>query len=155
MLRDNFQPDYGNSEQFFQNGNGVLTYFDPNRNLWLSVNRSTLTFGINHNMISGKRFMTMVAEISSNNSGYVSFRSGIITAISAHCKESVNTYFRIIKNNDLVNDYLNIYMDDQISNSTDNLTVNFSNSDVLQCLIDVDPGSYVSYPTVQLEIAWT
>ena len=154
MLRDNFQPDYGNSEKFLQNGNGVLTYFDSSRNLWLSVNRDTLIFGINHDMISGKRFMSMISG-ASNNSGYVAFRTGIITAISANCKESVNTYFRIIKNNDLVHDYLNLYLNDQISNSIDNLTVNFANSDVLQCLIDVDPGSYVSYPTIQLEIAWT
>ncbi len=150
MLIDNYSP----SNNLIQTNQGVLNYFDNIRGSWLSVHRSIFSFGLNHSDISGKRFMSLMSDMTSNNSSYVCFRNGVITAISANCKENANASFKIIKNNDANNELYSLDLSDDSVKSIDNLNVNFLSHDIIQCIIEVNPSSFIDYPFITIEVAW-
>ncbi len=145
MLIDTYIP----SNNISSDPDGIMKYYDNMRNMSLSVHRNTICFGINHSNITGNRYMTLNSNITSSNSSYVSFRDGIITALSIKCKNDTNSQFKIFASG------IEIYSTNLLNESIkviDDLTVNFFANDIIQCMVISSSG--VNYPVIMIEMAW-
>lgn len=147
MLRDTFtqvvQPLY--------TFNGVLMYFDPDRQKWLSVGRQFLNFGLDNKNIGANRWLSVVGKSYSNTTGYRLIRNATITAVSIQTQHNTNCMFSIKKNFNAPS-ILDIILNNETGKEMDNLNFDLDKGDILQVLIE--SGSNLNYPELLIEFAW-
>ena len=150
MLRDTIP---GSSQRFKQDPiTGVLLFYDQSRNMYVSANRETYRFGLDHINIKHPRWM----EILSGNTlvnGDVLPRDGIITCLSVSTQNTnTNCVFRI---RSLIAgpDITTITLSGTSSNVVDSLAININKNNKLRVFADVISDS-IDYPELSVEIAW-
>jgi len=148
MLRDTIP---GLAAQLRQD-NGLLLFYDLYRSKWISAARENLTFGINHRNIANDRWLALISGTYSDVTGYRIPRNATITAITAQTQNLSNCVFRIRKNSSPLN-IISISLIGEVGKSNDDLDIDLSQDDYLQCYIEVTSGD-VDFPTILLELAW-
>ncbi len=152
MLRDTIV-NPSQAQQFTQDSNGILLFYDNSRSKYLSTSRQILSFGINHRNIAASQWMMATSRVRTNIIGYKIPRNATITALTIQSQNSVaNCSFNIRKNNSVTN-IVSVTLVGQTSNVTDNLNVDIDINDWLQVFLQVNSGN-VDNPLLNLEIAW-
>jgi len=149
MLRDITRPNIN----LTSTNNGIIQFYDYTRDKLLSVNRETMSFGIDHRNITGKRWLRVNDKINTYVSGYKIIRNATITAISIHTQNIVDeARFSIRLNNSTTNIHTSSISASQ-DIIEDNLNYNINKDDFLQLFMSVLSGD-VDFPIVTVEIAW-
>lgn len=152
MLRDTIV-NPSQAQQFTQDSNGILLFYDNSRSKYLSTSRQILSFGINHRNIAASQWMMATSRVRTNIIGYKIPRNATITALTTQTQNSVaNCSFDIRKNNSITN-IVSVTLIGQTSNVTDNLNVDININDWLQVFLQVNSDN-VDNPLLNLEIAW-
>lgn len=151
MLRDTIP---GSSQRFKQDPNtGILFFYDQSRAMYVSTDRETYTFGIDHKKIKRPRWMLLTGRGNALTNGYPVPRDGIITCLTITTKNiAANTIFRI-RSTVSGSDITSIQLSGTSFNKIDNLKVNINQNDHIRVLADVVTGQ-IDYPVFALEIAW-
>jgi len=137
---------------FFQGNDGLLYHFDMNRSKWLSVNRETLSFGINAKNITGNRYMS-TGKLYSNLSGQKLLRDITITGISVQTGNFQCTFNVHIHKNGNTNSIYSVNLFNEASKVVDNINFDAYKDDFIQMSIEnSDIG--VSYPEISVEYSW-
>lgn len=152
MLTDNARPISGSTLN--TNEVGINVFVDPTRdNKTLSVARDNIMFGINHNNITGKRWLRIAGGVVSNTSGYKLPRNATITAMTVQTENIVDEgRFNIRTNNQMVNLHTAILTASK-DIIEDELNIDVDKGDYIQMFLSVLVGQ-VDYPVVNIEIAW-
>lgn len=137
---------------FFQGNDGLLYHFDMNRSKWLSVNRETLSFGINAKNITGKRYMS-TGKLYSNLSGQKLLRDITITGISVQTGNVQCTFNVHLHKNSNTNSIYSVSLFNEASKVVDNINFDASKDDFIQMSIE-NNNIGVSYPEVMIEYSW-
>jgi len=148
MLRDIVQ-----QPRFKQDSNGILKFYDSNRNKYLSATRGEYSFGINHINLTHSRWMMATGGVLSNITGYKIPRDATITAISVQTKSSVADCSFNVRINNTVTNLVSVSMSGEISKVIDNLDVDLTQNDWIQLYMTVNAGK-VDYPILVIELAW-
>lgn len=132
--------------------NGNLYYYDTSRSKYLSVNRETFIFGIDHKSISGDRYMSADGKVKTMVTGVPVPRKGTIISLAAKSRDNTISRFRIRKNGN-VSDITSLSVSGASGDVTDNLDIDIDKNDWLQAFLTVDSGE-IHYPILTVEIAW-
>jgi len=152
MLRDVVTPSQS-TQQFQQDSNGILLFYDNSRSKYISVSREEFSFGIRHRNITGTRWLAATSNLITNVSGYKIPRNASITAITVQTQNSAaGCTFDIFRNGVAVS-LTSISLSSETSKIIDNLDLDLNQGDWLQCQLTVTSGT-VDYPMILLEIAW-
>jgi len=153
MLRDTIPGNKGGSTQQFKYDpvTGLLLFYDQIRIMYLSVDRESFKFGIDHRNISSPMWMSNDAGNSLVNS-YLIPRNGLITRVTVSTQNLSNCIFRI---RSLVSgpDLTTISLTGQSSKTNDNLSINLIPGNYLRILADVTSGN-IDFPILSIEVAW-
>ena len=88
MLRDTIP---GSSQRFKQDPTtGILLFFDQTRATYVSADRETCKFGIDHSNVNHPRWMMMTGGVNTLVNGNTIPRNGMITCLTVSTK---NTYY--------------------------------------------------------------
>lgn len=148
MLTDNIRPLY-----LIPSNDGVLKFFDSSRSKTLSVSRETLSFGINHRDISGKRWMNMTGKVNSLATGYKILRDATITSITVQTQNIITEARFNIRVNGVDTNLHTSTISSAKGIIEDNLNYDINKGDYLQLFMSVLIGN-VDFPIVMIEIAW-
>lgn len=144
MLKDVFQ------QKHRQDVNGILYFYDINRNKWLS-NREILTFDYNHKNISKHRYLKF-NSVFTNNGGFRIIRDATITSLCVQTGSISTGTFQIqVKRGAIIIDLLSVSLNSEIGNIFDNINLDIQQSDVL--IVKIISG-VVDYPVVGIELSW-
>ena len=148
MLTDNIRPLY-----LIPSNDGILKFFDSSRSKTLSVSRETLSFGINHRDISGKRWMNMTGKVNSLTTGYKILRDATITSITVQTQNIITEARFNIRVNGVDTNLHTSTISSAKGIIEDNLNYDINKGDYLQLFMSVLIGN-VDFPIVMIEIAW-
>lgn len=140
-------------QQFAQNAEGILLFYDNSRSKYLSTSRESFPFGVNHKNISSSQWMMAVTRIPTNITGYKIPRNATITSMSVQTQNSVANCAFFVRRNGVLTNLTSITLIAQLSNVIDNLNINVNQNDWLQIFLQVNSGN-VDYPLLLLEVAW-
>jgi len=134
--------------------NGILYFYDLTRNKWLSSNRETIIFGINHNNIFGDRYMAVDGKVKTMVTGKRVPRKGTITSLTIQSKATSGDVANFhLRRNGISTDLTTISVSGVSGNSIDDLNVDIDEDDWLQAYVTVDSG-VTNYPVLSVEVAW-
>jgi hypothetical protein len=148
MLRDTIV----NTQQFSQNSDGILLFFDQSRTKWISTSRQIIEFGINHKNISTDRWLMTAGGVYTTSTGYKVPRNGTIMSTSIQSTANATCSF-LVKRNNNVTTLHTLSLTAQTGKSDDNLDINVNENDWLQVLLSINTG-VISYPVLLIEIGW-
>ena len=144
MLKDVFQQEHR------QDVNGILYFYDVNRNKWLS-NREILTFDCNHKNISKHRYLKFNG-VFANNSGFRILRDATITSLCIQTKSITSGVFQIqVKRETTIIDLLTVSLNSEIGKVVDNINLDVRQGDVL--IVKILSG-VLDYPVMGIELCW-
>lgn len=144
MLKDVFQQEHR------QDVNGILYFYDVNRNKWLS-NREIITFDYNHKNVGAPRYLKF-GGVFTNNSGFRNIRDATITSLCVQTESISTGTFQIqVKRKAIIIDLLSISLNSEIGNIFDNINLDVQQADVL--IVKAISGVF-DYPVVGIEIGW-
>jgi len=140
---------------------GLLMVYDFTREKWLSSERKSIYFGINHRNIKGTRWLKTVGNIATNNTGYriqrknnTGYRiqrNGTITCINIQSKNNTSYGFYIQANN---TNLITVSLNNVSWKNIDNLNIDINENDVIQCLLTTKNNENIDYPLLSIEISW-
>ncbi len=151
MLRDTIP---GSSQQFKQDPTtGVLLFYDQSRSMFISANRETFQYGIDHKNINRSMWMKVSGNVNTLTNGIIIPRNGLITCVSVSTQNvTTNCIFRI-RSSITGADIITISLSGSTFEIDDSLSVNINKDDYLRVYADVISGQ-IDYPILNLEIAW-
>ena len=153
MLRDTISGSRGSSLFRQDPVTGVLLFYDNSRSMYISTDRETFKFGIDHRTLSNSMWMKMTGGVNTLTNGYLVSRNAVITCLSVTTQTvSSNCIFRV-KSNISNPDITSIPLIGVSSNTIDNLSININQGDYLRVYADVISGK-IDFPEMLIEIAW-
>ena len=148
MLRDNIR-----TINLSLNDEGIVQYYDINRDKVLSVARETFSFGIDHRNVIGKRWMKIVGSVKSSTSGYKIPRDATITSLTAQSKNNVIEARFNIRVNGSSSDVYTASMSATNELIIGDLNIDINQGDYIQLFLSVLTGN-IDFPVTNIEIAW-
>jgi len=142
MLRDNILNKYS-----FRTVNGIIYFYDAARMKWLSIQKSYLSFGINHKNINSSRWLAIQGVIYSNNLGFSMPDNGTITRAITQSKVNTQCNFNIFEDNSIITTV-------SLTNETEKihtLDIDYSINSQLRAYLEIITKA--DYPFIVLECA--
>jgi len=153
MLRDTISGSKGSSLFRQDPVTGVLLFYDNSRSMYISADRETFKFGIDHRTLYNSMWMKITGGVNSLTNGYLISRNAIITCLSISTQNSdTNCIFRV-KSNVSNPDITSIPLVGSSSNTIDNLSININSGDYLRVYADIISDK-IEFPEMLIEIAW-
>lgn len=152
MLRDTIP---GRSSQQFKQDpiTGVLLFYDQSRLMYISTDRESYQYGIDHKTINKSMWMKVSGNVNTLTNGIIISRNGVITCLSVSTQNiAANCIFRI-KSSISGIDIATITLSGSSFEIDDSLSININKNDYLRVYADVISGQ-IDYPILNLEIAW-
>lgn len=143
-----YTPTTGLADGQIINRSGILYIYDATRDLWTSMMRQNVTFGIKR----ADGCYLNIADFSSSTSGWPALRKGVILGCTAQASSGyASKKFIISKNNDPTSIYdfvLNNYY-----YAANDLTIDFETNDIIKILATSEFTTTYNV-VINLEIAW-
>ena len=144
MLRDTIVQSQ--SQQFIQNANGILLFYDNSRSKYLSATRESFAFGINHRNITDSQWLLLTSRNRSNLTGYKIPRNATITSLTIQTQNAVPNCVFYIRRNGVSANLTSITLTSQTSNTVDNLNIDITQNDWLQSYLQINSDN-VDFPS--------
>lgn len=141
------------STQFKQDPvTGMLLYYDDLRHRYISTDRKTVSFSIDHSNINHPLWMKVIGVLSNNN-GYPILRHAIITNITVSTSSKTDNCVFRLKNDVGGPDISTITLFNQSFHSHEGLDIPINSGKSLRVYADVITN-HIDHPIITIELAW-